>query len=81
MVGEQFSIDYKLSMPENPKEKKEGAWENDQKERGYYYDDAHGYEDYDPEEADNDGETPRCGDAGNGETRGHGDTEADSNGS
>jgi len=74
-------------MPENPKEKKEGAWENDQKERGYYYDDAHGYEEYDPEEEDNDGEcgdarneeTPR--DAGNGETRRRGDTEADSDGS
>ena len=43
-------------MPEKPKEKKElpekdadSSWEKDQKQRGYYYDDACGYEDYDPE--------------------------------
>ena len=37
-------------MPERPKPKKEGTVEEDQKERGYYYDDAHGYEKYEPEE-------------------------------
>ena len=25
-------------------------WVHDQEERGYYYDDAHGYETYDPDE-------------------------------
>ncbi len=54
-------------MPEKPKEepkppaepagscdeKDEDLWESDQKERGYYYDDAHGYEVYEDEvEAD-----------------------------
>jgi hypothetical protein len=42
-------IDYKLSMPKNPKEEKEGSVEKDQKEHEYYYDDAHGYEEFDPE--------------------------------
>ncbi len=51
-------------MPENQKEKSDGAAEEDQKERGYYYDDAHGYEKYEPEaECDDDAETERHGDA------------------
>ena len=51
-------------MPENPKEKKEGTWEEDQKERDYYYDDSHGYEEFDPEEEDEcDAGTERRGDA------------------
>lgn len=29
--------------------KTDDSWENDQVERGYYYDDAHGYEQFDPE--------------------------------
>jgi hypothetical protein len=33
-----------------PKEKPN--WADDQRERGYYYDDAHGYEAYDPESED-----------------------------
>ena len=37
-------------MTENQKDKNDGTVEEDQKERGYYYDDAHGYEEYDPEE-------------------------------
>ena len=44
-------IDYKLSMPKTPKPKedeKEGNWADDQKRREYYYDDAHGYEKYEP---------------------------------
>jgi hypothetical protein len=28
----------------------EKTWEEDQKERGYYYDDSHGYEVYNPDE-------------------------------
>ena len=34
--------------PELPPEK-DGAWAEDQREHGYYYDDAHGYEQYEPE--------------------------------
>ncbi len=34
------------------KEKKKENWAEDQKERGYYYDDAHGYEQFDPESDD-----------------------------
>ena len=48
-------------MPETPKEKRKiekdkkdtldkASWSEDQKERGYYYDDAHGYEVYKPDE-------------------------------
>ncbi len=37
-------------MPEKQKDKKDGTVAEDQKERGYYYDDAHGYEEYEPEE-------------------------------
>ena len=33
------------------------TWEKDQQERGYYYDDAHGYERYDPEKDVDEGET------------------------
>ncbi len=47
-------------MGETPKEKvdsrdkiedasEEASWGEDQKNRGYYYDDAHGYTTYDPE--------------------------------
>lgn len=32
----------------------DAAWEKDQKERGYYYDDAHGYEAFDPASDDED---------------------------
>lgn len=39
-------------MPENQKEKDDGSWAEDQEKRGYYYDDSHGYEDYDPEDED-----------------------------
>ena len=46
----ELRIDYKLSMPENQSKKKDGTAADDQKERGYYYDDAHGYENYEPEE-------------------------------
>ena len=31
---------------------RDGNWAEDQEERGYYYDDAHGYEKYVPEEED-----------------------------
>jgi hypothetical protein len=39
-------------MPKNPKQEKEGSVEQDQKDHEYYYDDAHGYEEYDPEDGD-----------------------------
>jgi hypothetical protein len=34
----------------------EPTWERDQKEHEYYYDDAHGYETFDPEKEDDDEE-------------------------
>ena len=41
------------AKPETPDKQKEPKrtenWEEDQNERGYYYDDAHGYEAFDPE--------------------------------
>jgi hypothetical protein len=47
-------------MPEKPKEKakdkkekhdpEKSSWADDQKKREYYYDDAHGYEIYQPDE-------------------------------
>jgi hypothetical protein len=51
-------------MPETPKKKGEmeqektdsqdkASWSEDQKKREYYYDDAHGYEVYEPEEDEN----------------------------
>ncbi|MFZ1700279.1 MAG: hypothetical protein WBO10_11030 [Pyrinomonadaceae bacterium] len=51
-------------MPKTPKDKPvaqneksdepltEDLWEADIEKRGYYYDDAHGYEKYDPSEDD-----------------------------
>ena len=50
-------------MPEKPKkgtecggaknvEPDDPTWEADQKRREYYYDDAHGYEKYEPDEED-----------------------------
>ena len=50
-------------MSKTPKQKPEidnekndarekASWSKDQKERGYYYDDAHGYEVYEPEESE-----------------------------
>ena len=33
-------------------EDKNDSWEEDQERRSYYYDDAHGYEIYDPEDED-----------------------------
>jgi len=55
-------------MPENPREKKDlekkqeksceekekSSWSEDQKKHNYYYDDAHGYEVYKPDEGDED---------------------------
>ena len=40
-----------MTMQESPKENSETV-EEDQKDRPYYYDDSHGYEDYDAEEED-----------------------------
>ena len=40
-------------MPQTPKKKSNApTFGDDQSERGYYYDDAHGYEKYDPTEGD-----------------------------
>ncbi len=43
----------KVEKPEICDEK---SWEHDQKERDYYYDDAHGYEIFDAEADDDDEE-------------------------
>lgn len=60
---------YKITMPDRKKEqgtkeKGENCKQNiedtatrDQAERRYYYDDAHGYEDFDPGEADEEDES------------------------
>ncbi len=37
---------------ENPEIGDETSWSRDQKERDYYYDDAHGYEIYQDDEVD-----------------------------
>lgn len=37
---------------EAPNDDKAGTWEEDQDRRGYYYDDAHGYRIFRPDEAD-----------------------------
>ena len=42
--------DAKPDEPGQKKPKPTENWEEDQQERGYYYDDAHGYETYDPAE-------------------------------
>ena len=54
-------------MPESQKDKKDGTVAEDQKDREYYYDDAHGYEEYDPEDDEEacDAESERRGDAEN----------------
>ncbi|HQZ95589.1 MAG TPA: hypothetical protein PLP21_04680 [Pyrinomonadaceae bacterium] len=50
-------------MPEMPKRKIDAEnnaekpnWAEDQKDRGYYYDDSHGYEVYDPDTEDDERE-------------------------
>lgn len=40
--------------PVEPDEKDRSSWSEDQQKRGYYYDDAHGYEKYEPEKDDDD---------------------------
>lgn len=57
-------------MPENQKDKKDGTVEEDQKERGYYYDDAHGYEDFDPDEEEDEVVEERDDGTGKNATRG-----------
>ena len=54
--------DYKLTMidvpneqnkvKQKPDEDKDRTCTDDQEGRGYYYDDAHGYQEYDPEAED-----------------------------
>ena len=41
-------------MQEKPKRERPAEDESDRERRSYYYDDAHGYEDYDPEAEDDD---------------------------
>jgi len=44
-------------MPHLPKKKVHSNVADDQRERGYYYDDSHGYEEYDPAKDDDDDES------------------------
>jgi hypothetical protein len=53
-------------MPEKPKPKSDETVADDQKERGYYYDDSHGYEEFDPE--DNEEEEEDTGKGGRGDS-------------
>ncbi len=49
-------------MPEKPKHhvaEKKDTWSEDQKDRGYYYDDAHGYEEYEPDGEDDNADGDR----------------------
>ena len=48
--------------PETPER---GAWSDDQRKKSYYYDDAHGYEVFDPDEPE--GEEGEKGRRGEGE--------------
>lgn len=54
-------------MPEKPKrereEKEKGSWAEDQEKHEYYYDDAHGYENYAPEELEDDEQEDNDGQA------------------
>ena len=42
-------VEHKKAVTDEPEK---SSWGEDQKERGYYYDDAHGYETYKPEDDD-----------------------------
>ena len=42
--------------PQKPETGDETSWSEDRKKRGYYYDDACGYEVYQPDEEDEDSE-------------------------
>ena len=42
----------KCEAENKPEADKIGTWSEDQKEKGYYYDDSYGYELYDPDEED-----------------------------
>lgn len=37
-------------VPDKPDVKRDDLWEKDIEERGYYYDDAHGYKKFDPDD-------------------------------
>lgn len=53
----QMESETKKKLPEKPQveaENDKDSWANDQENRGYYYDDATGYEVYNPEEDDED---------------------------
>lgn len=44
----------KAIKSQNPETDNKDSWDEDQKKRGYYYDDACGYEVYQPDEEDED---------------------------
>ena len=45
-------VEDEKNIVENCETAKEGNWSEDQKEKSYYYNDAYGYEIYNPEEDD-----------------------------
>ncbi len=53
-------IDKERETEKSPEDKCEtnekSSWSRDQREKGYYYDDAHGYEIYNPDEDDEEDE-------------------------
>ena len=44
------------SSAENCESEKQGNWSEDQREKSYYYDDAYGYEIYNPDQDDDEDE-------------------------
>ena len=51
-AGDKRKPKKQLGTADPPSEVEIGAWADDQNVRAYYYDDAHGYEVYVPEEDD-----------------------------
>ncbi len=47
-TGNQTEREIEQVPEDKPEIGEESSWSKDQQERNYYYDDAHGYEDYDP---------------------------------
>jgi len=46
--------EYEKLSKEKLENEEQGIWEQDQREKSYYYDDSHGYEIYNPDEDEDD---------------------------
>ncbi|MFN6963773.1 MAG: hypothetical protein ACK4S4_08410 [Pyrinomonadaceae bacterium] len=55
----------KTEIPQKPEERAGENWVDDQRRRAYYYDDAHGYETFDPDN-DEDAGSPSDKDSADG---------------